>query len=82
MNRWTLWCGEESHRYLLIWNGIASYSGIRYWVDRGALVQITGQSILGHFGATAARVCRGLLDAGLVHFVAVGRRCSRTLLIR
>ena len=41
---------------------------IAQWVDAGALVQVTGQSLLGHFGKKAAEFARTLLD----HFPAPG----------
>ncbi|MGJ5813063.1 tyrosine-protein phosphatase [Paludibaculum fermentans] len=40
------------------------------WVERGAFLQVTAQSLLGKFGPAAHRCCVSLLDAGLVHFVA------------
>jgi protein-tyrosine phosphatase len=40
------------------------------WVDSGCLVQVTGQSFLGRFGAEARNVARQLMRRGLVHFVA------------
>jgi len=40
------------------------------WVDAGACVQVTGQSLLGHFGRKAAEFARTLLDRRLVHFIA------------
>jgi protein-tyrosine phosphatase len=40
------------------------------WVAEGALVQVTGQSLLGRFGPEARRVARELIGRGLVHFVA------------
>ena len=43
---------------------------IRYWVERGSMVQITAQSVVGKFGRTAARISKELLSVGLVHFVA------------
>jgi protein-tyrosine phosphatase len=39
-------------------------------VARGALLQITGASLVGGFGRRAQQACRFLLDAGWVHFVA------------
>ncbi len=39
-------------------------------IKDGCLLQLTGQSILGSFGTTAARVSHELLEKGLVHFVA------------
>lgn len=43
---------------------------IEEWVQNGALVQVTGQSLLGDFGRRAADFSRSLLDRGLVHFIA------------
>jgi protein-tyrosine phosphatase len=43
---------------------------IALWVEAGAYVQVTGQSLLGHFGKKAAEFARTLLDRGLVHFIA------------
>lgn len=43
---------------------------IALWVEAGAYVQVTGQSLLGHFGKQAAEFARTLLDRGLVHFIA------------
>lgn len=43
---------------------------IAAWVDAGARVQVTGQSLLGVFGRRAREFCETLLDRGLVHFVA------------
>lgn len=43
---------------------------IAKWVDAGALVQVTAQSLTGEFGRRAQEFCRVLLDRGLVHFVA------------
>jgi len=40
------------------------------WVERGCLFQITGQSLLGHFGERARDAALQMMDAGLVHFVA------------
>jgi protein-tyrosine phosphatase len=40
------------------------------WVESGAYVQVTGQSLLGHFGKKAAEFARELLDRRLVHFIA------------
>jgi len=38
-------------------------------VELGAYVQVTGGSLLGHFGRRARSCCAWLLDRGLVHFV-------------
>ncbi len=43
---------------------------IASWVEGGALVQVTGQSLLGGFGRRAAEFSRTLLDRRLVHFLA------------
>jgi len=43
---------------------------IALWVEAGAFVQVTGQSLLGHFGKKAAEFARTLLDRRLVHFIA------------
>jgi protein-tyrosine phosphatase len=40
------------------------------WVEAGALVQVTAQSLLGNFGRRAADFSRTLLDRGMVQFVA------------
>jgi protein-tyrosine phosphatase len=40
------------------------------WVENGAFVQITAQSLVGTFGRQAKEFCGTLLDRGLVHFVA------------
>jgi protein-tyrosine phosphatase len=43
---------------------------IAMWVESGAYVQVTGQSLLGRFGKKAAEFARTLLDRRLVHFIA------------
>ena len=43
---------------------------IAKWVEAGACVQVTGQSLLGEFGRRAAEFSRALLDRRLVHFLA------------
>lgn len=43
---------------------------IREWVEQGRLMQVTAQSLTGHFGSKAAEFARQLLNEGLVHFVA------------
>jgi protein-tyrosine phosphatase len=43
---------------------------IAAWVQSGACVQVTGQSLLGGFGRRAAEFSRALLDRRLVHFLA------------
>ena len=40
------------------------------WVERGCLLQITGQSLLGSFGERAEQAAIAMMDSGLVHFVA------------
>lgn len=43
---------------------------LKGWVERGCLLQVTAQSILGRFGRTAKAVSDALLNRNLVHFVA------------
>ncbi len=43
---------------------------IAKWVEAGACVQVTGQSLLGEFGRRAVEFSRTLLDRRLVHFLA------------
>jgi protein-tyrosine phosphatase len=43
---------------------------IAKWVEAGAYVQATGQSLVGHFGRKAAEFSKDLLDRRLVHFIA------------
>jgi len=43
---------------------------IAKWVEAGALVQVTAQSILGEFGNNARDFSETLLNRGLVHFIA------------
>jgi protein-tyrosine phosphatase len=43
---------------------------IERWVEEGARVQITGQSLTGLFGRRAKEFCEELLERGMVHFVA------------
>lgn len=43
---------------------------IQKWVESGARVQITAQSLLGDFGGRAREFCENLLDRRLAHFVA------------
>jgi protein-tyrosine phosphatase len=40
------------------------------WVDAGAYVQVTAQSLTGHFGKRAQETSHALLRRGLVHFLA------------
>jgi protein-tyrosine phosphatase len=50
---------------------------IQGWVERGCLVQVTAQSLLGRFGSGARNISRELLKRGLVHFVASDAHDSR-----
>jgi protein-tyrosine phosphatase len=51
---------------------------IAAWVESGACVQVTAQSLTGGFGRRAQEFCRLLLDRGLVHFIASdGHDCER-----
>jgi protein-tyrosine phosphatase len=43
---------------------------IAEWVEAGALVQVTAQSLTREFGSRAQEFCRQLLDRSLVHFAA------------
>jgi protein-tyrosine phosphatase len=43
---------------------------IQSWIDAGACVQLTAQSLTGRFGSRAKEFSETLLDRGLVHFVA------------
>jgi protein-tyrosine phosphatase len=43
---------------------------IAEWVEAGARVQVTAQSLLGEFGRRAREFCGVLLDRRLAHFVA------------
>jgi protein-tyrosine phosphatase len=53
-------------------------SQIADWINAGACVQITGQSVVGGFGRSAQEFCETLLDQRLVHFVASdGHDCER-----
>jgi len=48
------------------------------WVETGACVQVTAQSLLGRFGNAAREFSETLLDQRLVHFVASdGHDCQR-----
>lgn len=40
------------------------------WVDNGALIQVTGQSLSGHFGRRAKAFSQELLNRRMVHFIA------------
>jgi len=51
---------------------------IAKWVDQGARVQLTAQSLTGGFGKRAHEFSRELLDRGLAHVVASdGHDCER-----
>jgi protein-tyrosine phosphatase len=51
---------------------------IAAWVEAGACVQVTAQSLLGEFGRRAVEFSRNLLDRRLVHFLASdGHNCGR-----
>ena len=43
---------------------------LRRWVEEGALLQVTGQSLLGRFGRSAQQCANALLKEDLVHFIA------------
>ncbi len=43
---------------------------LELWVRDGCLLQVTGQSFLGRFGAQAKRAADSLMAANLVHFIA------------
>jgi protein-tyrosine phosphatase len=43
---------------------------LKSWVEHGALVQVTGGSLLGGFGRTAKSVATDLMNRNLVHIVA------------
>jgi protein-tyrosine phosphatase len=43
---------------------------LQTWVENGALVQVTGGSLLGTFGRTARSVATELMNRNLVHFIA------------
>lgn len=43
---------------------------LRRWVEKGIALQITAQSLLGKFGADAARWCMQMLQEGQIHVVA------------
>jgi protein-tyrosine phosphatase len=43
---------------------------IQSWVESGARIQITAQSLTGTFGSRAREFCETLLDRGMAHFVA------------
>ena len=52
-------------------------AAVRDWVERGCLVQVTGQSLLGVFGSHARKMAERLLDEGIVHFIASDAHQSR-----
>jgi protein-tyrosine phosphatase len=43
---------------------------LQAWVESGALVQVTGQSLLGTFGRAAKSVAAELMKRDIVHFIA------------
>jgi protein-tyrosine phosphatase len=43
---------------------------LELWVKDGCFMQVTAQSLLGHFGQTALRFAESMFDSDLVHFVA------------
>ena len=43
---------------------------LRSWVENGAMVQVTGQSLLGTFGRSAKSVAIELMNRDMVHFIA------------
>jgi protein-tyrosine phosphatase len=43
---------------------------LRDWSDQGTYLQVTGQSLLGHFGREAQEASDQLIQEGRVHFVA------------
>jgi protein-tyrosine phosphatase len=43
---------------------------LREWVAMGCAIQVTSQSLLGHFGTKASRFSHTLMDARLVHAIA------------
>ena len=51
---------------------------LQTWVEEGARIQVTGQSLTGRFGSRAQQFSETLLDRGLVHFIASdGHDCER-----
>ncbi len=44
--------------------------GLRQWVEKGCLLQVTAQSLLGRFGSRALEFSEQLIEQGLVHVVA------------
>jgi len=47
-----------------------STAQLRSWVEDGCLIQITAQSLLGHFGSRAESAAKDLINRDLVHFIA------------
>ena len=45
-------------------------SRLERWVASGILLQVTAQSLLGHFGNTVRRCSEELMERGIVHFIA------------
>jgi protein-tyrosine phosphatase len=43
---------------------------LQSWVESGALVQVTGQSLLGGFGRSAKSIAAELMNRDIVHFIA------------
>jgi protein-tyrosine phosphatase len=43
---------------------------LQKWVERGVLLQVTAQSLLGRFGKTAKNCAHELMSRGMVHFLA------------
>lgn len=43
---------------------------LQEWVQMGCAIQVTAQSVMGHFGSRAKKFSETLLDAGMVHFIA------------
>ncbi len=46
------------------------FDTIEQWVNEGAFLQITAQSVLGTFGSAARKFSERLIEKGLVHFIA------------
>ena len=46
------------------------FGELQGWVEMGCAIQVTGQSLLGHFGGRAKKFSETLMDAALVHFIA------------
>lgn len=44
--------------------------GLEDWIEQGCLVQVTGQSLLGHFGKSASSAAMEWIKRGWVHLVA------------